>query len=414
MRLELRAGDATASGAIDGWIIIQILSISLVAIFFAKHLLSSPKQLRRIILLRKTSALNIGLLITSIGALASTAWSPQPWITLTYSCLLISGYIFFIGVQQLISKLNHAEIFELLLKTVVVSNLTILSLILTVAFVSPEAVMSISETGEIRILGGAVGSLPLTGFNLFASALIWLSLRRDQAIAPMTLICIGLICIFYARTRSSYIGVIIISMIALSLLWRSRTNITLRMTATIFGGGAIAALLYDAESIIKLLTKYDQTSGDIYSITSGRAYIFEWSIDRILENPLGFGYISGFRSMFMSLPDDFFIGLIASRIGNAHNSYIEMAFGAGLIPGLAFTFAIAWITLKVAILSQRASHPSYKLFFGMLLSYAIFMLFASDFAIPTRQAHAHFLLLLAVAASILTIDKAQTKEKRNA
>ena len=66
---------------------------------------------------------------------------------------------------------------------------------------------------------------------------------------------------------------------------------------------------------------------DSFKNFGGRLSISKWTIDRLLVDPWGLGYVAGFRNIFLfqgQIND-----VITQRIGTTHNSYLEIMIGAG-------------------------------------------------------------------------------------
>lgn len=393
LRTASRSVTASEEMSIDGWLFLQIgLPVGIAAYTFL-FLHQNRRAFQETLATRRSRRMLRLWIWLAVMLFISAFWSPNLMLSLIYAGLFSAGVVMFVFTQVALRRLTFEQIARMYCNLLATVNIALLFLVCTLFAIAPQAV-SAEVSGSVRLLGGTVGSVPLVGFNLIVAGAFCLLLTQPKRGA--LLILLGAMCLIFARTRSAYLGALVLIVFIISIAVRRSSGRPIKLAALISLAGLIGLFFVDPEEIYSILLRSTSLS-DLSAFTSGRSDIVGWSIAKIAERPMGYGYISGFRDMFTSLPDDEFLGLIPSRIGNAHNSYLEIAFGAGIL-GFA---SIVWImaqTLWMAFRqSLRAPHKSVmSLFFATFASYALFMLTASDFVIPARMAFAHLIILCAV------------------
>jgi O-antigen ligase len=154
---------------------------------------------------------------------------------------------------------------------------------------------------------------------------------------------------------------------------------------------------------------------------SGRTDMWMFVIHYCMAHPMGMGYIAGFRTVFRGY---FTLGLQVetARIGNAHNSYLDVLADAGwasLVIYLYLLFKIISLGWRYARKRAIFSAPSEDFtLYGLrcALAMLVFCLIAgmdgSDFCVPLRSSfylqNIIIAMILAMSARILSASRARS------
>jgi hypothetical protein len=151
---------------------------------------------------------------------------------------------------------------------------------------------------------------------------------------------------------------------------------------------------------------------DSFKNFGGRLSISKWTIDRLLVDPWGLGYVAGFRNSFLfqgQIND-----VITQRIGTTHNSYLEIMIGAGwhalffylLILGTSIKNFIKVIRMKYIDDDIKNSNQLGFILLGLILTLA---LIDSKFVLPTRNEFGYFWYIIGL--SFIIYEKALNQNK---
>ena len=229
---------------------------------------------------------------------------------------LIAFLLFFYGVASTKDALSLIRIF---LWMMVLGNL----LTVVDGFNIPD--LGIIQQREDGRLGGPLGESNQYGAFLALTlpaivALVW-DAHTKKPLAYFACV-VSILALMASGSRGSYVGLFLGSAFAAFYL---RSFITLRqialaMTVSILAIVAVIAIFLTTDPFGDLLDRFiEKSSGDAFSISSGRSEIWATTIERMLEHPLSFVTGFGFDAY------DHMRGFRA----NTHNSYLNILFNLG-------------------------------------------------------------------------------------
>jgi O-antigen ligase len=157
------------------------------------------------------------------------------------------------------------------------------------------------------------------------------------------------------------------------------------------------------ERIWNIFNRGEEVSG--IQSASGRTYIWSFVLHYCISHPWGMGYVAGFRTIFrnyysLGLP------LVASRIGNAHNSFIQVLADAGWLALIIYLImmariaAVGWRTAKV----PSTKYLEYGCAPGHVMACALALLVfclvcgitGADFVVPMRASFYYQNVIIAI------------------
>jgi hypothetical protein len=272
----------------------------------------------------------------------------------------------------------------------------------------PMMVMAVIPGVGIRLSGGAVASItvicPLT---VIISAYTFLFSLESKA-RSIIFFMIGMAGTLLAQSRGCEIA-LLASLALVAFLWatsgkRSSYLFLAASFASVLLGGVVLAIIGGGR-IWSLFNRGGDTA-DIES-ASGRTDIWKFVFQYCMAHPLGMGYVAGFRIIFRQY---FALGLQfeVTRIGNAHNAFMDVLAGAGW-PALAVyvvllvkIVALGWrYARKRSIFSISSELPprhALRCSLALLVYCLISGLTAADFVVPLK---APFYLQFVIIAMIL-------------
>ena len=136
----------------------------------------------------------------------------------------------------------------------------------------------------------------------------------------------------------------------------SKREIVIRAFAcAALGLSAIFVLTFGSDRIEREWLSGDRTVSNL----SHRTTIWKWSFKRVAQQPWGFGFTTGFRTIFLKIPMPEKVaiardGLIVDRIGQTHNAYIEFLIGTGWLGAAALLMVVGGIYLRLFEVRERA------------------------------------------------------------
>jgi O-antigen ligase len=205
---------------------------------------------------------------------------------------------------------------------------------------------------------------------------------------------VGLAGTLIARSRGSEVA-LLFALAFIVMFWARLSRRTMYM---FISGFILSSLLFGvfvgfigSERIWSIFNRGEDVSG--IQSASGRTYIWSFVIHYCISHPFGMGYVAGFRTIFR---DYYSLGLplVVSRIGNAHNSFIQVLADAGwpalivYLIMIARIVAVAWRAAKVPSLKtlEYGCAPSHVM--ACALALLIFCIVCgttgADFVVPMR------------------------------
>jgi hypothetical protein len=331
--------DAT-KGVIDAWTILQVGLLFLIVIRAIRRLsvaesILIPKQIRSIL----RNAFLLGALF-----LVSAVYSPSRLVSAAYSILYLFTWIcvaeFIVDIYR--KPPNWLQsLFHLRMIT-----LQLFAVILMVLPFKPGFVMGYQAGVGMRLGGGSIGFVPVICpiiAIISAYAFVYSLESKGRSFAYFL---IGLVGTLVTQSRGSELALLL--SLAILVLGRAKTSkraaykaISWFMALILLSG---VILVSGGGGRIWNTFNRGQEAGSIES-ASGRTDIWKYVIQYCVAHPQGMGYVAGFRMLFREYSA---LGLqvVTARIGNPHNSFLEVLADAGW---LALAIYLIMITEVVAV-----------------------------------------------------------------
>jgi hypothetical protein len=389
-----RASDAlkgvdTSQAHFDLWNIFQVgwLAVptarAIFRLIFAQSL-SIPKQIQAVLRL----ALFLGLLYL-ISAIYSPGRVVSAEFAILYFFTMICVVEFVVDVYR-----NPPNWVQCLFQLRLVAVLGLIIILLTLPF-RPALVLNVIQGAGIRLLGGTVGNTALLGSVIaIISAYAFLHSLESKALS-MFLFLVGLAATLITQWRGAEIALFLLFPI-LGFQWAKTSG----RATYLFISGSIASILLAAVAVTaiggdKVWKTFNRGQG-VAAITSasGRTEMWSFAFTYCLKHPWGMGYVSGFRYLFTRALD-FYFGNDVSRLGNCHNSFVQVLADAGwlaLALYLVMNFrvvALAWRFAKKYVLVSFTTENGapHAIRCALMLLFFCFVdgMDTSEFDIPLRQ-----------------------------
>jgi O-antigen ligase len=414
LRGDWRDPLATLRGALDVWALWQA-AVYLFAGALALALLLRP--LREGVHRRQAPLLLLSALMVTLFC-ASSLWSPA--IAATFAMGALLGIALLVTAQFAHNgarlRADPVRLLEILLW--LAGGLA--AAVLIAYLLEIRSVMVWSPSG-VRVRGGRLGTQTILGPVIFLIALYFLAMRLRPAAPMLAWIAFGAVVIGLARTRATYI-ITLFGALLVWLLWireiSGRRGWMLKAAISLIVGSAlIGTALVSSGAIERQWLRGGST--DSLTTLSHRTTIWSWTFERIAERPMGFGYSTGFRQMFLTMDpiarDAYrYEGLAVERIGEAHNAFIEMFVAAGF-PGLLLCLSLLGIVLyrgaNVALLERECApwRHAARLALILLMMCLLDAMTKSAYALPGRQS---FGILLFLAGLLVMLDCQRSARNR--
>jgi hypothetical protein len=398
--------DAT-KGVIDAWSFVQVGLLVPIAIRAMYRLASAqqvfiPKQIRSILRL----AFLLGFLF-----LASAIYSPSHMVSAAYAVFyfltLISIVEFAVDVYKFppewMQCLIHLRFIALLL----------FGLVLVALVIAPSYVLNSTEGMGgigIRFHGGSVASVPVICPTIAIISAYCLLYRLEPRGRSVLLFLVGLAGTLSAQARGPELA-LLLCLAVLAVGWAKRSRrfayafISISMALILFLGPALAAI--GGGRIWNMFNRGQSAEG--IASASGRTEIWKFVVQYCMVHPQGMGYVAGFRQIFrtyFSLQSQ----TILSRLGNAHNSFMQVLADAGwlaLAIYLIMMFKIVvmgrgFLRKRIAPTLTQEDSPRLAIRCALLLLFFCFAngLDTADFVVPLRGAFYLQNLIIAIIFGI--------------
>lgn len=262
------------------------------------------------------------------------------------------------------------------------------------------------EEAKVRLLGGGIAPIPIIcPIIAIISAHTFLH-NLEPRVRSVFFFFVGFAGTMSSRSRGSEVA-LFFALAFVVMFWAMLS----RRTMYVFISGLILFILLfggfvesiGTERIWNIINRGEDVSS--IESASGRTYIWSFVINYCTSHPWGMGYVAGFRTIFrnyysLGLP------LVVSRIGNAHNAFIQVLADAGWP---ALTVYLIMIARIVAVAWRAAKVPSSKIQeYGCAQSHvmacALALLFfclvcgitGADFVVPMRASYYFQNLIIAI------------------
>lgn len=347
------------------------------------------------------------------AAVISSAVSPAPRFTFANSLMLVVAAI---AALDLAVKIRTRRLsVEAALKALFWINAAVLGLLLALIVVGPGLVMRFTEAGP-RLVGGTVANSSVVAIVAMLLGL-YLAPRVPSRRPVYWLIC-GLACaaLILVRSRWTFAAATIgllgmwwgtfrhvggrqrLALMALSC-WGCALLVGVLVSDSYRGGRAV-------EDTLQFVVRDQRT----LVTASGRTAIVPAVVRGAWKRPLGLGYAAGPRALLMSSAFELQReGVVASRIGNAHNMYVEVLGGAGLAAFAGYLLLLLWTCVGIfSRLSPEVRAPVLTLQLVLLLGGLV----SSAGALPFNQASALQMVLSGVVLGASRRDNRQQPPER--
>jgi hypothetical protein len=388
-----------ASGALKGmdtsqahfsfWNVIQVAWIALptgraiIRLIFARSL-RIPKQIQAV--------LRLGFFLGFLYMM-SVVYSPGRVVSAEFSVLYIGTMIcvteFIIDVYR-----NPPNWVQCLFQLRGISLVVLVVVLVTLLF-DPSMVLVVVQGEGIRLMGGSVGSTGLLGSVIaIISAYSFLN-SFESKVQSTFFFLVGLAGTLITQGRGIEIALFIVLTI-LGVQWAKTSG----RAAYIFIAGFIASILIAGAVLVvggggRVWNAFNRGEDlSVFTSGNGRTEMWKYAFNYCIRHPQGMGYVAGFRYYFTRTLD-FYFGSDVAKLGNCHNSFVQVLADAGWlalalylimnarIVALGWRFATKQVLVNLT--SENAAPHGIRCAMLLLLLFFIEGMESSDFDIPLRQ-----------------------------
>ena len=410
------AGIDATKGVIDFWAFLQVGWIGFITLralmrLASAHTILLPKQTRSILRL---------FFILGLLFLASAEYSPSRSVSAAYSLLYFLTVICVVEFVVDTYK-NPPDWMQCLIHLRMILFLLYILVIFTIPFM-PEIVMGVTMGGETWFGGGSVAPVnvmcPIIAVISAYTFLFSLEPRRRSAF----FFAVGAGGTLLGHSRGSYLA-LLVALALIGIIWAGSD----RRSSYLFIASSFASVLLGGAMLAAggggRIWSYFNKGQDIQGIesASGRTDIWKFVVNYCMAHPLGMGYVAGFRKVFKEY---FALGLQldVSRIGNAHNSFIDVLADAGW-PALAvYLFvlikivALGWRYARRRVIfstaSERLTNHALRCTLVLLVLCFASGLDTADFSVPLRSIFYYQNIFVAIILGITARSIAASRAQR--
>lgn len=330
----------------------------------------------------------------------STANSPAPVFTFATGVML---FILVLAALDLALKLSLGIVdFHRVLSICFGISVVLLTVFAITLIVAPQLVGSSGGLGA-RARGGHVADAALLGqIVFFVGIYLATSYRGVTGAAVWLAVALSPFFVLVAQTRAMYITFFVGSAVVFwywVLAARQSQRHALLGLACISFAGLVGLALFDEvrmdrklfEQVESYLVR-DEASIQGFNSRDGVAKIL---LARVSDNPLGLGYSAGPRHVLLSAEHERLQhNIYEAFAGNAHNMYLEVLSGGGLVGAAAWVLLLAWLLFSLLGAEGRAFIPVRALVVVVLLG----GITESNGALPFFQQSSLLWILVALVA----------------
>jgi len=337
-------------------------------------------------------AMNPFLILFSVLAIASVAWSIDPEVTIRRSIRVIT---FFVDALALGVAGWHPHRFQNLVRPVIT-----LMLAGSIVFGLTNPELAIHDENSPELIGAwhglashknGLGALACIGVIFWAHA--WFS-RQTRGWRALIGLSIAAACLVLSRSSTSMM-VSVLSVAFLALLQRGPA--ALRPFMPWLVGLFIGALLFYSLVILRVMPGSDLMLKPIAHLTgkdlsfTGRSDIWDIITDHIRYHPLlGTGLGAYWTGPILGTQSYAFVERLQFYPGSAHNGYLEITNDLGLV-GLLCLAGFIVVFVKQALALGRFDHVQASLYLALFLQQAF-----------TNLSESHWLSVLSVCFVIIS------------
>jgi len=269
----------------------------------------------------------------------------------------------------------------------------------------------------VRLRGESLAYAPLLSVvSIFLGTHFFLLNKSGRRFIYVFPVLFGFYWLMLGQTRSAYLGMAVGVMMmfwASGVLRKNVVSLTAIGVAGLIGILGLGLLYGTSQRVTWFMDRqYErfivrdywalkdaEVQARSLATLNGRTEAAGVLLDGVASHPLGFGYIGGVRSYMSSpdvmakLPDKAFIG--------AHNGYLEVLGGAGVLALLGYLLWLAWVVVH----AWRFKHVDAMMILGILFVLLVEGFFESEIALPFHQSAVLIWMMGAVVAASVAYDR---------
>jgi len=395
-----RSAMDSLAGNFDVWNFVRIGwwgVVGLVALAMIYHLRTHLKEfVRSLPLLAFWTLVWVGSLV------ASAAYSPSWAFTLANA--IVMTVLVVAGLQLALSLHAGATILSDVLASLYGFSLMLMAFVWLTYLVDPTLVTAYQWTGP-RVMGNFVAEMSFVSVVTFFLAAHAAARSRGSARWFHGVVMAASVAALLAtQTRTAYLS-LGLGGAYMFLQWftaasnRARVG-AIAVIAVVIGLSPLALEALDAstgastlDGAIAYLLRDDLS----WRTASGRTAIAGVLMNDVLERPWGLGYSAGPRVLLLTSHQELIEGSVhAESIGNAHNVFLEVLGGSGLVGLFAFTVVLAW----VAVVMHSVRHPGLVPVRVLVLCFVLAGMTGSNGVLPFYQSSALLWILVGAVAGV--------------
>ena len=395
----------------DSWSVYRLLWWLVAGAFALQFVLRHRDDLKR--LSRSSRTLFVSMVLWTFSLLLSSVASPSPLFTLVMAVAIIA-----VGACSLdlaIRMEKRCVEMETVVFGLVWVCVAFLGIIFLAAALRPSLVYPVAGPNASRLMGGSIASVPFVSMTA-ATLGLYLALTSPsvvRSLGGLILVSLGVGAALASQVRSSYICIMASAAVMLAgTAWlgpRKRTLGVLSLGSLSAGAVLALMLVFSQDRAAAQLQEraYAFLLRDEASLrnVSGRAEIADFLLRDTATMPLGCGYVAGPRTLLLSAGTDIGGGIVAARIGSAHNMYLEICTGAGIysLGLLCIAFLATAARLLGAVRSTRRGRPERMMalfFLATLVALLVEGVVSSEAVLPFNQACSSLFLCFATALAV--------------
>jgi O-antigen ligase len=398
-RTGFRGAAASLEGSFDAWNIMRVVWWGVFGLLALYGLKKNGREVGAF--LRSLGSMPWWVMIWLGSLFLSVLASPAPLFTIAnaLSMLLLVLAATDLGLKLFLGQVTYIQVLRLM------NGVALgLMLLVVVTFLVSPWMVSIRNVFGPRIMGGQVAEFASLGMLVvFASLSLALASRHVARVSYLMAVGLGLVAIMYSQTRTAYV-LTALGLAFFAVQWFVKIDGRRKKLMLASACGLVvfcAALVLSVEISGNMqpminAAAFLQRNPDSIQSMSGRDGMSALILREVAANPLGLGYAAGPRMALMS--NEAFLsayGVVAVRIGDAHNMYLEILGGSGIVG------AVAWIAILLLTGTRMAADRG-SLFIPIRTMYFVVLGFGitgSSGALPFTQVSVMLWMLIALATT---------------
>jgi len=280
-------------------------------------------------------------------------YAVKPAFALTCAVLFLGCYLYTVYMTVWLSRPVAVQVMMWAALLLCVGSIVVYFAIPSIGVMqawTPEA--GFGEVGRMKGLTGSANGIGfIAAFAIALGVLHYRSLGRFGRLTALLLVPSALVCLVLSNNRSSMIA--LAAALWFGFVFRKNAGPKMLLTFTL-GLLGVTALVFFSDEIFAALSRSGRAE-EITSVT-GRSAIWSVVIEMWARQPLhGYGYTSALAI----LPLDPRLFHVAAH---AHNMYLELLFGGGVILLALFLYAL-WQTFRQAMRMGAIAEAALLVFF---------------------------------------------------